>query len=213
MYIYLVRHGETDWNVQRRTQGIHDIPLTYKGINQANELAECLVKESISHIYSSPLERAYITASIIAEQIGLAPVKRNELQEVNFGVWEGLTHQQIEEKYPGQIALFRKDFSFFPENGESLYALEKRIDCFINYLQIKHINENDKILVVSHAYPIRMMIIKLMKLPIQHLWDFRIDNTGISIIQIQSDNRRIICLNDTCHLNKLEVEEFGVCRK
>jgi len=206
MHIYLVRHGETDWNTQRRTQGIQDIPLSSHGIRQAESLGRRLEEESITHIYSSGLERAYKTALIAAGRLGIIPIIKEELQEINFGVWEGLTHKQIEEKYPGQVNRFRNDFSFFPQNGESLYTLEGKINRLIEFIQAKHAGENDRILLVSHAYPIRMVIVKLMHLPLRHLWDFKLDNTGISIIHLQPGNRRIICLNDTCHLKKITTE-------
>ena len=76
MYIYLTRHGETEWNVQRRTQGVQNIPLTDKGIRQAEELALRLANQSITYIYSSILERAYHTAAIIGKRYGLSPAKR-----------------------------------------------------------------------------------------------------------------------------------------
>ena len=151
------------------------------------------------------MERAYHTAAIIGKRSGLSPAKREELQEVNFGVWEGLTIKQIEEKFPGQMERYRTDFSFAPKNGESLYSLRQRILYFIEFIQRGHADTDERVLVISHAYPIRMLIIELMGLPHSHLWDFQLDNTGISIIQYQSRKRRIICLNDTCHLSKTRV--------
>src|SRR5690554_3428122 len=110
MYIYLTRHGETEWNVLRKTQGSRDISLTDRGIRQAECLANRLSGEVITHIYSSSLERAYRTAAAIGKKHGLFPAKREELKEVNFGVWEGLTVKQIEKYYPGQLERFRTDF-------------------------------------------------------------------------------------------------------
>ena len=202
MYIYLTRHGETDWNVQRRTQGIHNSFLSNRGIGQAQELADRLASESISYLYTSALERAYRTAVIIGRKNGLTPEKREELQEINFGVWEGLTIKQIEKAYPGQLAQHRADFSFAPINGESLYSLQKRTCRFIEFIQRKHTDKNDKILVTAHAYPVRMLIIELMGFAYHHLWDFQLDNTGISIIRFETGKNRLICLNDTSHLSK-----------
>ncbi|HHT65016.1 MAG TPA: histidine phosphatase family protein, partial [Clostridiales bacterium] len=73
MYIYLTRHGQTDWNAQKRTQGVHNSHLSRLGICQAEELAERLSSESISHLYSSPLDRAYQTAVIVGKKYGIIP--------------------------------------------------------------------------------------------------------------------------------------------
>jgi broad specificity phosphatase PhoE len=203
MYIYLTRHGETIWNIQRRTQGIRDTELSDRGIRQAEVLAEKLSGESFSQIYSSTLKRAYHTAAVIGERHSICPVKRKELNEVNFGVWEGLTRNQIEAEYPGQVDRHRKDFSFEPHQGESLYSLQNRICNFIQYIQDRHNADDERILVVAHSYPVRMLIVKLLGFPLRHLWDFQLDNTGISIIQWKSDRRRLVCLNDTSHLSGL----------
>ncbi|MGI6527252.1 MAG: histidine phosphatase family protein [Caldicoprobacterales bacterium] len=202
MYIYLTRHGQTDWNAQKRTQGVHNSHLSRLGICQAEELAERLSSESISHLYSSPLDRAYQTAVIVGKKYGIIPEKREELQEINFGVWEGLTVNQIEKVYPGQLTRHRVDFTFAPENGESLQSLQRRICHFIEFIQRKHTDKDDKLLVTAHAYPIRMLIIELMRFACRHLWDFQLDNTGITIIHFESGKSRLICLNDTSHLSK-----------
>lgn len=203
MHIYLVRHGETHWNIQRRTQGIKDIPLTAKGMNQAEELSRRLKKEPITKIYTSTLKRALSTAIIIGNKLDLTPLEMKELKEINFGVWEGLTIKQIEKKYPGQLGRYRTEFSFSPDKGESLSSLQQRIDDFIESNIKGYAYKEDSILIVSHSYPIRMLIVRLLGFPLQHLWDFDLDNTGITIIRYQTGRSRIVCLNDTCHLSKI----------
>ena len=84
MYIYLVRHGETDWNIKRRTQGVQNIPLTVNGLNQAEDLSKRLKNEPITKIYTSTLKRALNTAMVIGNKRGLNPEKRQELQEINL---------------------------------------------------------------------------------------------------------------------------------
>ncbi len=113
-----------------------------------------------------------------------------------------MTIKQIEEKYPGQLAHYRADFSFYPGNGESLQSLHKRIDSFIKLIQRGYADKEDRILVVSHAYPIRMLIMRLVGFPLRHLWDFCLDNTGITIIRYQNERGCLVCLNDTCHLSE-----------
>ncbi|HCS72691.1 MAG TPA: hypothetical protein DIW17_02285 [Clostridiales bacterium] len=213
MYIYMTRHGETLWNLQGRTQGANDIPLTNRGIRQAEELAERLERESISQIYSSGLERAYKTAYIIGEKLGIKPKTRDELKEVNFGVWEGLSIKEIEENFPGQLKEYRANFDYDLENGENLSSLQTRIRHFADTLQNDMTQGEKRILLVAHAYPIRMLIMELMGLSKELLWKFQLSNGGISVIRTEpsiessaegwkSDTACLLCLNDTTHLYK-----------
>src|SRR6185369_6866034 len=98
--ILLARHGETDWNVERRVQGHSDTPLNDRGRQQACALAEELAGESIDAVYSSDLLRAHETARIVAEQRGLGVTSIRDLRERHFGTWEGLTDEEIFERYP-----------------------------------------------------------------------------------------------------------------
>ena len=100
--LYLVRHGETDWNAQRRIQGITDIPLNPVGRGQAETTGRLLARREWDGIYSSPLSRAFETASIIATEIGLGtPSTVDAIVERNYGAAEGLNWDQIEQQFPG----------------------------------------------------------------------------------------------------------------
>jgi len=102
--IYLVRHGETDWNRARRIQGSTDIPLNDTGRAQAAATGSLLARRSWSAVYASPLARAYETAAIIADELGLpAPVPVPEIVERNYGAAEGLTGAEIEQRYPSLV--------------------------------------------------------------------------------------------------------------
>jgi broad specificity phosphatase PhoE len=202
MYIYLTRHGETLWNAAGKTQGVQDISLSDRGIRQAEILADRLSQENLSALFCSNLERAYRTAAIIGDKVGLLPEKRDELREISCGDWEGLTLEQIEERYPGELAVRNTDFQFSPRGGECIQSVRGRVRCFLDMLQSRNYDGDSRILVVSHAYTARLLLIELMSLSSEHLWDFRLDNTGISIIQSDQGRRRIVCLNDTCHLHK-----------
>ena len=101
MQLYLVRHGETDWNLQRRIQGSTDIPLNDTGRAQARETGRLLARRSWDAIYASPLTRAFETARIIAGEVGLpGPTAVPELVERNYGAVEGMTGDEIEASYP-----------------------------------------------------------------------------------------------------------------
>lgn len=101
MFIYLVRHGETDWNRQRRIQGSTDIPLNETGRAQARVTGQLLARRRWNGIFASPLSRAMETAEIIADHIGLpAPQPLAAVVERNYGVAEGCTDKEIDAKYP-----------------------------------------------------------------------------------------------------------------
>jgi uncharacterized phosphatase len=100
--LYLVRHGETDWNAQRRIQGSTDIPLNATGRAQAATTGRLLARRQWDGIYSSPLSRAFETASIIATEVGLdRPSTIDEIVERNYGAAEGLNWVEIDEQFPG----------------------------------------------------------------------------------------------------------------
>src|ERR1700710_2846679 len=99
----LVRHGETDWNAQRRIQGSTDIPLNDIGRRQAETTGRLLARRAWDGIYSSPLSRAYDTANIIAGELGMpSPERVDAIVERNYGEAEGLNWEQIEERFPGK---------------------------------------------------------------------------------------------------------------
>src|SRR5688500_9075185 len=98
--ILLVRHGETDWNLERRVQGHSDRPLNDTGRRQAIELATALGDEPVDAIYSSDLVRAHETARILAERRGLGVTVIPELREKSFGTWEGLTDREVLQRFP-----------------------------------------------------------------------------------------------------------------
>lgn len=99
--LYLVRHGETDWNRQRRIQGLTDIPLNATGRQQARDAGMLLARRRWDAVYSSPLGRARETAEIIAAELGLgAPTLLDRLVERNYGAAEGLDWTQVEREFP-----------------------------------------------------------------------------------------------------------------
>src|SRR5512133_1433936 len=98
--LLLVRHGETNWNRERRFQGHADPPLNDAGREQARELAETLAGEGIDAIYTSDLQRARETAEILAARFGSEVVALRELREIDVGDWQGLTWPEIEERHP-----------------------------------------------------------------------------------------------------------------
>jgi broad specificity phosphatase PhoE len=126
--IIAIRHGETAWNVDSRLQGHLDIPLNDVGLWQARQAALALADEPIDAIYSSDLQRAWVTAQAIAETTQAPLAAHQGLRERSFGVLQGHTFEELEAKEPEQAYRWRKrDPAFAPEGGESLIALRERI--------------------------------------------------------------------------------------
>ena len=148
--LVLVRHGETDWNRERRYQGHADTPLNDAGRRQAGELAERLRTERLDAIYTSPLRRASETAEIIAVQHGLQAKALEALREIDVGDWQGLTLDEVRTRYPEQLD--DAWHSGWP-NGESHAELDARVLPTLLDLGRRHHNEH--VLGVTHAGPLR----------------------------------------------------------
>ena len=148
--ILLVRHGETDWNKERRLQGHIDIPLNSQGVAQAALLGEALVQEKIAVVYSSDLSRAYDTANAIAHHHALPIFMDSTLRERHYGSVQGLTYEEIEERYPQNYAAWQsRDPDFQPEGGESLRDFQTRVTSNIERIANQHVGQ--KILIVAHG--------------------------------------------------------------
>lgn len=136
----LVRHGETDWNQQRKIQGYRDIPLNARGRAQAGLAAEYLAGEKWDWMYSSPLSRAYDTASAIAERVGIRNIRVDQrLRERSFGEAEGI-----------DVNLYREKYSGAPIPGaETWEDVQARAVEVINYLAMRH--PDSRVLAVAHG--------------------------------------------------------------
>jgi broad specificity phosphatase PhoE len=150
--VYLARHGESDWNVERRWQGHADRPLTERGREQAARLAERLADVELDAIYASDLRRAWETAEAVARSRGIEVVRLPELREVDVGSWCGFTRDECAELYPDAFARWQAGGSGW-DNGESYEDMGERIVAAIRRLAVEH--AGGTILVVSHGGPIR----------------------------------------------------------
>jgi probable phosphoglycerate mutase len=150
--ILLARHGETDWNRENRFQGHADPPLNETGRAQAAELAAALAAEQLAAVYSSPLQRAFETAQIVAAPHSLEPVAVEALREVDVGSWQGLTRAEIEQRFPAQFARWLA-YEQGWEDGESYEEMGNRVVAALLELAVVH--EGERILAVSHGGPVR----------------------------------------------------------
>jgi alpha-ribazole phosphatase len=198
--LLLVRHGETEWNRQKRFQGQRDIPLNEFGRQQVSVLSRRLKNEAINALYTSDLSRAWETAKSISTINGeLVMIKDSRLREMNFGEWEGLTWAEIREKDPSVMENWSKYLAEKgPPGGETLFRFSERILKFSVEINKTHLDET--VLLVAHGGTIMVLICLLLGHPIEKYWQFRIEKASISDISVYPEGVIINQLNDTSHL-------------
>lgn len=160
--IYLIRHGETDWNAERRWQGIEPTDLNDAGRRQAHALARYLHHRQIGAIYSSDLPRALETARILGAAVDVTPVVDVRWREINVGVFQGLTGEEVELRYPEAIAAWRvDDLDYRIPQGESRRDLMTRAYAAWQDMLANN-SAGREVAVVSHGGTIRLLLRRLL---------------------------------------------------
>lgn len=158
MKIYLVRHGETDWNLENKIQGQTDTLLNDNGKKQARELAEKVSREmgKVGSIYSSRQKRALETARIIGHELSLPPIVHQGLEEICLGEWEGYTWKQVREVFPEEYQNWHRNRRYqAPPKGESYQQLLNRLLPALD--DIVKTEEQDTLLVTHSAVIMTLM--------------------------------------------------------
>ena len=192
----MVRHGETDWNIERRSQGWNDQPLNAKGLKQA-ELVGTYVRQTYSptKVWSSDLKRCMETAGAISSNVTPDPL----LRELRFGDWEGRLWPELHVEAPELAAKFVSgDPSFQAPGGERMGDLVTRARSFIEGSGIREI-EGDCV-IVSHGGLLKGLLVALLGLPDAFLGRFHFSNTGVSIVESAPGITRLHSQNVTSHL-------------
>jgi 2,3-bisphosphoglycerate-dependent phosphoglycerate mutase len=153
--LLLARHGETDWNRERRWQGHADPPLNDAGREQARELARLLAETPLDAVYSSDLRRARDTAAVVASDHGLEVVATPALREIDVGEWSGLTTDEIERRFPAGFAR-HADGGDGWEQGETHAAMSGRIAAAVSEIAASH--PGGHVLCVCHGGVIRALL-------------------------------------------------------
>ncbi len=204
--IILVRHGETQGNIEGKAQGHFDAPLTDKGVLQTQALAQRLADTEFSAVYSSDLQRAVHTAeAILNNRSDIQVQRRTELRELNYGTYENTPWSDHGGEDPTFFKL-RIEWETRPRAkypcGESAADLWQRVGDFAHELLANH-PEKSTILIVAHGGSLQALLAHFLALRITDQWRFSFDNTGISIIKEHPMAPRVWqakLFNDTSHL-------------
>lgn len=192
--LYLIRHGVTEWNKKKKYCGRINVPLSNQGKRQAAKLAKRLTSVEFDKIYSSNKKRAIQTAGIVFKNKGITLVK--ELQEVNFGVMEGLTYRQILKKYPEDYKKWIKNpYRCCMPQAESLNVFRKRVKKAI--AQIIKINRGKTIAVVCHGGAISVFITAILKN--KKFWGYIPEPTSITIVEYENNKPHVELFNSIEH--------------
>ena len=203
--IYLVRHGQTEWNKKLTFRGRADIPLNEAGHMEAQALSKALKDKNIEVIYTSPLRRSTETAQPVADFFHLEIVPVQGLIDINYGDWEGLSFNEVKNRYSEQYEKWEKtpDLIRFP-NGETLDEAKER--SFLAFKNIVSKNPNKSILIIPHRVINKILLCALLNLPTSHFWEIRQDTGCINLIEYSGDRFVLCTMNDTCHLKGVSEE-------
>ena len=201
MKLLLIRHGQTDWNLLGKYQGQTDIALSGEGIRQADLLAQNFPVDTLDIIYTSDLQRAFMTAERLAEKFSAPLYADKALRELNFGAWEGLTYQEIAERWPQEVKnLFGAPEKLQIPEGETFLMLQRRAMDKIH--EIRAENEGKNIAVVAHGAINKAILRALLHIPLHYVWTLRQDNTAVNILRFDDEFVSVELLNGISHLDR-----------
>ena len=202
--IFLIRHGETNWNKEGRFQGQIDIPLNENGKDQARKTFEYLRNISFNKAFSSSMHRPYETAQIILQNRKDLKIERiDSLVEISHGLWEGKLESEIREKWPVLLKNWhdKPEEVIMPE-GESIKDVSERsVEAFDKICLSQ--KDNDLSLLVAHDAVNKTLICNILGINYSNIWMIKQGNGGITIIDLFNDPNKppvISALNITTHL-------------
>lgn len=205
--LILIRHAETSCNHTGQYQGQIDNELSTIGKNQAKALAKSFYFDAINNknyidaIYSSDLKRAQKTATYISKQLCIPINLMKNLREISFGLWEGLTFDEIYNKWPKEAAQFIETPALVKiPQGESVIELQQRAMLALDKICKNHINQT--VIIVTHGGFIKTVIAKILHMPLSSMWNLEIGNTSITKIKYFHEIKccQLTLLNDLHHL-------------
>lgn len=208
--IFLVRHGETEWNMLGKFQGSTDIPLSENGIKQAGYLKKRF-NNNFDYIYASPLKRAVKTAAILSEDSGVQVKIKEGMREIDFGEWEGLTSEQLRETYGKEYESWKNDeVNGYLMGGEdfSLKLAGERAKKAI--YEIAEECKGKRVIIVAHGGIIKAALIAIYGWSMTMYTKMIFGNTSVSKLCFEDDSKipDLLSMNDLSHLPKEYVSDY-----
>lgn len=208
MKIYITRHGQTVWNLERRLQGWKDAPLTDFGKRQAEALGERIREIDFDKIYCSPLGRTRKTAEIALDGKRDTPIVYDErLKEINMGEWEGMRSETVKEEHPEYYDKFwNSPDRYEPKTGESYHDVTDRI---LDALEdIVKADSDETVLIITHGCASRIILSYFEQKPLSELWNTpTLKETNLSLVEVDEEQCNILMYGDTSHLERIGSEE------
>lgn len=184
--IYLIRHGQVAGFDEPRYNGQADVALTGYGVEQYHRIKERLADAKIFACYTSDLTRCTTGAGIICPAFGIEPTPRRELRELNIGVWEGMTWQEIKTAWPdGWQARLSDLVNYRVPQGENLLDLQARVMPVVNEIVARHVGE--EVLVVAHGGVNRIVLLNAIGAPLTGLFSIEQNFGCLNIIDYYAD--------------------------
>jgi alpha-ribazole phosphatase len=197
--LWLIRHGETQWNVTRRFQGSADEPLNTNGEQQACALVSRLSTMKFDAIYASDMLRVQQTAKHALNGDVSRIQYDARLRELRFGTWEGLTWDEIKTQYPDDLNLWLENRSETPHGGDKLVDVVQRLNDFLQEIRTTHENA-ENILIFAHGGILAILITLLIDVDPKKWWQFGLKNCAVSEVRIFNRGAVLSRLNDEQHL-------------
>lgn len=206
---FLLRHGETEWNAQNRFCGRSDVPLSDAGREQARRLGDRLKSVPLDVLYTSPLRRAFETARLISDAIGLESIVDERLAEINYGRWEGKTLDEIIADDPPLYEAWKADpGKMAPPEGETGIEAQQRVVPFLEALAERH--RGQRVAVVFHKTVCRLAVCHFLGMsPSDYRRRLTMDNTALNIVVPREDGWQLVTYNDVSHLSACPFQDPG----
>ena len=183
--LILIRHGETDWNIEGRWLGQADVPLNARGREQAGQIALLLKDVGLAAIYTSDLTRARETAEVLARARQLGVRIDPRLREIHQGEWQGLHLAEIQTRYTETFRSRQENpLQVAPPGGETASQVRERVLAAVNDIVQTH--AGDTVVIVSHGFALAVILVYHQGIPIEKIWDLIPENAQVNIIDVNN---------------------------
>jgi len=201
--LFVVRHGATEWSGGRRFAGGRDIPLSENGRRQCEAVARALAESQAAAVWASPLERARVSAEILAKPHRLEVRLDEAFREMGFGQWEGLTREEVAARFPRDWQVWSASPTRLSAPGaEKLTAVAERVAAGLDAMRNEH--DGQTVILVTHAIVVRLLVLAALGLGPDRLWTVEATPGGISELEYRKDWVTVHRMNTLAHLDDEE---------